>query len=266
MDVEAYVEGELLGGIRKLDVPPVPIHKPHEKVYAESEILIDPDPPQQGETTLVSAVLQNTSDVEATVNVQFGWANFGMGIPFTTTGMVDPERTITLSPMSVVNTIVNWTPTISGHQCLQVNLTDPEGIYAPQQSQRNVEVSDRPDCGMTRIYTATIMNDTPLTVTADIGQITFNVPPDWEITTEPNGSIEVGPYGKFVLTVYVTIPCPTTDEEKRYHEMIDALQAGSGSTPTIDVEGYVDGRYLGGVEFQLRSKIENTIYLPLMMK
>ena len=38
----------LIGGFRKMDIPPVPIHKPHERGYAESEIIIDPEPPQQG--------------------------------------------------------------------------------------------------------------------------------------------------------------------------------------------------------------------------
>ena len=38
----------LLGGFRKLDIPPIPLHKPHERTYAESEISIDPYPPKLG--------------------------------------------------------------------------------------------------------------------------------------------------------------------------------------------------------------------------
>jgi len=57
VDVEAFVEGRLIGGFRKLDRPPIPIHKPHERGYAESEISIDPYPPQQGQPTRVSAVV-----------------------------------------------------------------------------------------------------------------------------------------------------------------------------------------------------------------
>ena len=218
VDVEAYVEGELLGGFRKLDVPPIPIHKPHEKGYSESEIIIDPYPPQQGQTSHVSTVVQNTSDVEVTVNLEFGWAKFGMGIPFDTTGMVPSTRTVTLGPGMTATPSVDWTPIFSGHQCVIVHLTDPEEIYAPQQSQRNVAVVDRPFCGITKDYTFTIANPTPSSVTVDIGLITFNVPSDWVITTEPSGSVEIGPNGQIVVVVHVTIPCTnSTQDELKHH-------------------------------------------------
>ena len=159
VDVEAYIEGELLGGFRKLDVPPVPIHKPHEKGYSESEIFIDPYPPMEGETTIVGAVVQNSSDIEVTVELEFGWADFGIGIPFTTTGMLPYTRTITLSPGMVGTPSIEWTPIQSGHQCVIVHLTDPQGIYVPQESQRNVDVIEDPPCGEVQVYNFTVMND-----------------------------------------------------------------------------------------------------------
>ena len=145
------------------------------------------------------------------MDLEFGWAAFGMGIPFTTTGMVPSTRTVTLPPATTAIASVEWTPSMSGPQCIIVYLTDPEQIYEPQLSQRNVDVVDRPPCGTTEIYTFTLANNTPLAVTVDLGLITFNVPADWVITTVPSGSIEIGPYGQEVIEVHVFIPCPTLD-------------------------------------------------------
>ncbi len=266
VDVEAFIGGELLGGFRKLDVPPIPIHKPHEKVYSESEIFVNPYPPQKGEPTQVGAVVQNTSDVELTVNLEFGWADFGMGIPFTTTGMVPDSRTITLGPTMTATASVEWTPILSGHQCIIINLTDPEGIYEPQQSQRNVDVVEQPDCGDTEIYTFTLMNDTAYPVTVDLGLITFNVPADWVITTVPSGSVELGPFDEIIVEVRVTIPCLNSIQAMLDSRKISAIQAESGGIPIIDVEGYVEGALIGGIELQFETKLVYYTLLPLTMK
>ena len=266
VDVEAYVEGELLGGFRKLDVPPIPIHKPHEKGYSESEIFITPYPPRQGEKTLVGAVVQNTSDVEVTVDLEFGWAEFGMGIPFTTSGMVPYKRTITLGPAMTATPSVEWTPLLSGPQCIIVHLTDPEGIYAPQLSQRNVDVIDRPPCGTTQVYTFTVANNTPYPAIVDIGVITFNVPPDWVVTTVPSGSVELEPYEEMVIEVHVTIPCPTSIQAMQDLRKVNALQTNAGGMPLIDVEGYIEGELIGGIELQFGPEPVHDIFLPLTMK
>ena len=266
VDVEAYVEGKLLGGFRKLDVPPIPIHKPHEKGYSESEIVINPYPPRKGQTTNVIAEVQNTSDVKVTVDLEFGWAQFGMGIPFTTTGMLPYTRTLTLSPNMTATAGVAWTPTASGPQCVTVNLTDPQGIYEPQQSQRNVDVVDRPDCGITRVYTFTIQNPTPISITVDIGTITFNTPADWVITIVPSSTVEIGPYGSMVVEAHLTIPCPNSTLAMTKLQRIQALQAESGGTPIIDVEGYSEGELIGGIELQFGPKPVYYIFLPMIKK
>lgn len=160
----------------------------------------------------------------------------------------------------------DWTPTFSGPQCVIVHLTDPEGIYAPQQSQRNVDVVDRPFCGTTRVYTLTIQNPTASTVTVDIGLITFNVPSDWVITTVPTGSVEIGPNGQIVVEVHVTIPCPTSIQDELNRQKINALQAESGGAPIIDVEGYIEGELVGGIELQFEPEPGYHLYLPRITK
>ncbi len=267
-DVEAFVEGELIGGFRKLDRPPVPIHKPHEKGYAESEIIIEPYPSQVGVDSLVSAVVQNTSGTTMTVDLKFGWAHFGMGIPFTTTGMVPYTRSLTLFPEMTQTATVTWTPTLAGPQCVQVWLSDLEDVYEPQRSQRNVDVTERPPCNQTRVFTVTIYNDSPFTATVDVGLITFNVPASWQITITPSPTLELAPWGNGILTVTVVIPCSSQSLAAYGMQAIYAIQQASGSVPTIDVEGYVDGELVGGIELQFAEpEVEqHWIYLPVVLR
>ena len=266
VDVEGFVNGRLIGGFRKLDRPPVPLHKPHEKGYAETEIIIEPYPPRQGMPTSVSTVVQNTSDTTMTVGLEFGWAQFGMGIPFTTTGMVPYTRSVTLYPEMTRTATVTWTPVLAGPQCVQIRLHS-EG-YESQQSQRNVDVGLRPPCGETKVFTFTVYNDSPFTVTVDIGTITFNVPADWQITVTPSPTLEIDPFDEGVVTVTVQIPCPSTYQALQSLWSIRAVQQAAGSIPTIDVEGYVEGALKGGIEIQFAEPVseQHWIYLPLVLR
>jgi hypothetical protein len=269
VDVEAYIEGELLGGFRKMDIPPIPIHKPHEKGYAESEIIIDPYPPQQGENTTVSTIVQNTSDEAMTIDLEFGWAQFGMGIPFTTTGMTPYTRSVTLNPEMRTMVSVDWVPELSGSHCIIIYLTDPEGVYEPQRSQRNVDVVERPPCGETRVFTFTVYNNSPMVATVDLGMITFNVPADWQVTTVPSDTLVLGPFSEGTVEVHVTIPCPPSASSALQLAMISNLQAQSGSVPIVDVEGYIEGDLVGGIELrfpQIPEPEVYLIYLPLIMR
>jgi len=249
VDVEAFVEGKLLGGFRKLDIPPIPIHKPHEKRYAETELSIDPDPPKQGQPTKIGAVIQNNGPTTGTVLLEFGWSEFGMGILFTQTGIVDPVQPVTLGAAMTATAWVTWTPQSSGHYCVQVKLMDPAEVYTDMVSQRNVDVVERPPCGVTRIFTFTVYNDSDMTATVDLGLITFNVPEHWEVTTDPEGEMEIGPFSEGVVKVIVKIPCPTMKLQAA-EQYITRLQEEAGSVPTIDVEGYISGALVGGIEIQ----------------
>ena len=266
VDVEGYIEGRLIGGFRKLDRPPIPIHKPHEKGYAESEISIAPYPLQVGQDAWFSTVIQNTSGVTGTVDLEFGWARFGMGIPFTTTGISPSWRSVTLGPGLTDTVGVTWTPIYSGPHCVIVRLSDPDETYEPQQSQRNVYVEERPVCGETKTYAFTVYNDSDVTATVDIGLITFDVPGDWEVTTVPSDTLELGPYEEGTVTVIVKIPCTRALGASHTLGEIYALQAQAGSQPTIDVEGYIDGELVGGIEIQFAGEITRKVYLPIVLR
>jgi hypothetical protein len=252
VDVEAYIGAENVGGFRKMDFPPVPIHKPHEKGYAESEI---------------STVVYNTSDVTMTVKLEFGWAKFGMGIPFSTTGIMTPTRWVTLAPGTATTVSVPWTPAQSGHQCVRVLLSDAADLYDPQESQRNVDVEERAFCG-TNVFSFTVYNDSLLTATVDIGLITFNVPEGWEVSTIPSDTLELAPFTSGVVIVVVKIPCPSAPSDMLDLQEMYALQQEASSVPTVDVEGYVAGDLVGGIELQFSSDVEwpHAIYLPVVMR
>jgi hypothetical protein len=90
--------------------------------------------------------------------------------------------------------------------------------------------------------------------------------PDWIISTVPSGSVEIGPYGSLVVEVFVTIPCPKSPQDWLDYNAIAALLAESGSVPTIDVEGYVDGVLLGGIELRFGTEFTYTTLLPFTVK
>ena len=265
VDVEAHVDGRLLGGFRKLDRPPIPIHKPHEKDYAETEITVDPDPPKKGEETTITVELQNSGPSPVPVTVEFGWAKFGMGIAFTTTGIVSPTQLVTVDAGMTTTASTKWFPELAGPQCVMAIVQDAAGEYEPQRSQRNVRVIEEPPCGTTKVFTFTVRNDSPFTVTVEIGMVSFNVPADWMVTTDPTDTLEILPFEEGTVTVTVEIPCPISAQQALAVQQVRALQAAAGSVPTIDVEGYVNGDLVGGIEIQLLPETVWQVYLPVVL-
>ncbi len=130
VDIEAFVGDKMLGGIRKIYRPPVPLHRFPDPIYAEREITVHPYPPRAGEPTEICAELRNLSDQPQNVSVTFFWAKFGIGLPFTP---IDGVRNVFLPPHSTVKECIHWIPPVGGHVCLQVKL-DIAG-HLPQFSQ-----------------------------------------------------------------------------------------------------------------------------------
>jgi len=212
-------------------------------------------------------VIQNNGDVDESVVVEFGWAKFGMGIPFTTTGMSPYSSSVTVAPGMTETVSTNWIPSMSGHQCVIIYLTDPEGVYEPQESQRNIYIEDQPPCDQTQVFTFTVYNDSEFTATVDVGSITFNVPEEWKITVVPSPTLDIDPFSEEVVTVTVNIPCPSSFTEIYSQDSIQAIQAQAGSVPTIDVEGYNKGDLVGGIELQFPTAFDTLrryIFLPII--
>ena len=96
--------------------------------------------------------------------------------------------------------------------------------------------------------------------------ITFNVPAEWEVTTVPSDTLELGPFGEGTVTVLVQIPCPETASALRAQREVAAMQQAAGGVATIDVEGYVEGELVGGIEIQFEGKEEREVYLPVVLR
>jgi hypothetical protein len=80
--VEGFIGRDLIGGFRKLTMPPVLLHRLKDPSYAETEISIDPYPTLPGEPTQICVDLRNLSNVTQTVDEGFMAADFGIGLPY----------------------------------------------------------------------------------------------------------------------------------------------------------------------------------------
>jgi hypothetical protein len=265
-DVEAYINGVLIGGIRKIAKPPVPLHKPQDPPYAESEIGVKPEPLVAGKPATITTQVMNTSEVTQVIRVEFYVANFGFGIPFTSTNIVPTYRVVTLTPGMSQTVSAVWTPPEAGNWCIQIKLADPNNQYPEQTSRRNVRVERRdwqPCVPFNQDFW--LQNSTPLTVTVSIGANAINLPPGWTYTTNITQTT-LGPQQGITVTLTITPPCNVA--KQTWLTAQGTLNTGGASGPaTIDVEGYVDGELLGGIEVQLEVAVpEWMIFLPVILK
>lgn len=136
IDVQGWIGDELIGGIRKLDVPPVHLPVDVQPPYLEQEISVIPNPPVIGQPGQICIELQNPLNITRTVTVDFSVADFGAGVWFTSVG----TRTIDLPPNSIDDYCISWTPADTGtlHRCIQVTLS--QSGYQNQTSQLNLNV------------------------------------------------------------------------------------------------------------------------------
>lgn len=261
VDVEAYVDGRLVGGIRKLAKPPVPLHRLQDRPYAETELSVSPSPIRAGLPHTITVRLVNSGETSQTVTAEFGVANFGFGIPFTTTNIVPVSRTVTLDAGEVRDVWVRWTPPFEGHWCIRVALTDPQGEYPAQVSQRNVEVVREPyqPCDpLTKDFW--LQNSTGTAVTVTLGTSAINLPSGWTYSTSITETV-LGPYQGITVTVTMTPPC---NMGAGLVGVLTAAGGGASDPPMINVEGYVNGQMLGGIQIELAEP--RRTYLPVVMR
>jgi hypothetical protein len=261
VDVEGYVDGNLIGGIRKVWRPPVPLGQLGEPSYAESEIVINPDPPVAGQPATFSAQVRNNSDYNQTISLQFGWADFGFGILFTNTNVVPTQTVITLSPHMTTTVSAQWTPPYSGNFCVQILLKNVQ-TGKSLHSQRNVHAIEVPGNGCEPfIKEFLLQNSTQLVITVTIGANAINLPPGWTYSVDPE-EVVLGPYGSITVTVVITPPCDLLAKG-----LMSPLAGLDVNSPTkIQVEGYnQNGEFVGGVEMQLIAAPQR-VYLPFVVR
>jgi hypothetical protein len=114
-----------------------------------------------------------------------------------------------------------------------------------------------------------VYNDSAFSNTVDLGLLTFNVPADWEVTTVPSDTMVLEPYSEGTVMVFVKIPCPPSFADIFNINRVQLIQQASRSVPVVDVEGYIKGGLVGGIELQFEPAAEPEkmyIYLPMFFR
>jgi hypothetical protein len=142
IDVQGWIGSQLIGGIRKLDVPPIPL-PPGNPPWLEQEISTIPTEPISGTVNQLCVELQNPLAITREVTVTFNEADFGAGIGFTPIHPLPATHTFELPPHSLNKYCVDWTPMAGGtlHRCILIDLDVPG--FQTQHSQRNLELVRR---------------------------------------------------------------------------------------------------------------------------
>jgi hypothetical protein len=247
IDVESYIHGELISGIRKVDLPPV--HPPFgEPPYAERELSIDPDPPRAGQPAQVCAELHNFAAVDQTVDLTLYVADFGIGIPFQEVGQLP---NVVIPAHTTVKRCLTWiTSPGSLNRCLQIRIQ--QRGYEDITSQRCVELQPA-----VKISEGTVVREIPIgnptghikVVDMDIKKV--GLPPGVNVSVAQNSmTLEPGQ----VMTNTVRIEPP-----------VGAVGPWPGEGHMVAVEAFIDEELVGGV--QIEFQVEGVqIYLPIILK
>jgi hypothetical protein len=261
IDLQAWINGKLIGGIRKLDVPPVHLPENVQPPWEESEISFNPDPPVAGVQGQICVKLVNPLPVIRTVTLDFAVADFGAGIGFTPVA----EEKFNLPPNSIDNYCVKWTPSGSGtlHQCVLVTLKQ-EG-FQDQRSQRNMDIvrADPGDVnGMIIPFVAGNPDLVDHLLSFQIHLVGIN-PPFGAMIQMMNGEPvpETIPAGRRFMLRLILMPlmAPGISPLPAVASNFDTF----GSQPRVEVEQFLDGVSTSGfsVQFQVRR-----LYLPEINK
>ena len=260
IDVQGWIGTELIGGIRKLDVPPVHL-PPANPPWMEKEISVIPDPPVVGQPAQICVELQNPLASARTVSIGYDVADFGAGISFTEVA----SQTVTLPPTSIDDYCINWTPASGGtlHRCIRIRLSQPGS--GDQTSQRNVNLVRLPVLSIDELLKVEIpfgignpaLFDRKLELEAILVGLTPLVRP--KIVPDPPPEIKPAEFLEFMLGF----------------EMMNGAQAAAesaddplfyGDASRVEVTLMLDGEDSGGFTLDIAPPPETELYLPALNK
>ncbi len=236
IDIEAWVVDKagnlihLLGGIRKIDNPLVPLGPPGDVPFAQKEIRINPYPLVSGHLTQVCVTLTNNTGAAQTVTAEFQLSTLGIGLAFNDIPSVSGPnpQTVVIPPHSTIDVCIKFIPSTPGHHCLAVKLTLPDGYVT--YSRQNLDVSE--------VLQPTVPTDViipvgnPTAAPANIDLVVDNTCPGWTAFVTPTTLFGVLANDMDVRNVTLTVTPP-----------LGLLGTGCH----IDLLGYINGTLIGGV-------------------
>jgi uncharacterized repeat protein (TIGR01451 family) len=264
IDVQGWIGDQLIGGIRKLDVPPVHLPNDIDPPWLEPEISFVPNPPRVGQPGKICVELQNPRAVARTVTVEFAVADFGAGIPFTTVAI----RSFTLPPNSLATYCADWTPATGGtlHRCVLVTLKQPG--YRDMHSQRNVDLVPARGAQLDLLdIPFQVGNPDPLVRhTLQLNPTIYGIDPFWKIKfiTDPGDPppdvLEPGQ----IINLHLRFE-PAAGPVSAFAVAPAAAPADYrfGDVSRVDVAVLLDGEQIGGLTAEVSSP---TVFLPLVVR
>ena len=257
IDVQGWIGDRMIGGIRKLDVPPVHLPTDVNPPWEEREISFAPETPVVGQPGQICIELQNPLAITQTVTVVFSVADFGAGIGFTP---LTPQS-FDLPPYSIDKYCVSWTPGASGtlHRCVLVTLQQPG--YQDMHSQRNVDLRRMPVSGLGGLDIPFVIGNPDLVGhTLKLVPTLYGLDPSWQVE------------------FYINPGDPPPDvlgagETVNLHMILVGLkngylpEAGTGSkfgdVAKIQVAVLLDGEQIGGFTILIDNM---QLFIPLLQK
>ncbi len=254
IDVQGWINNTLIGGIRKLDVPPVHLPRDYQPSWEEPEISFNPDPPVVGSPTQYCIQLQNPLAVAVSVNLDYAIADFGAGIGFTPV----MSQAVTLPANSIDKYCITWTPSAGGtlHRCALVTLH--QNGYQDETSQRNVNLVNIQPSELGQLDIPFFVGNPDLvTHTLTIDPVLFGIDPFWQVHILPDPPPDLGPGETMMLHLGfmgVGIPGVTAPA---------APVAVYGDSPRVEVGILLDGVQVGGFTVEL---VSGVTFLPMIAR
>jgi uncharacterized repeat protein (TIGR01451 family) len=254
IDVQGWIGNTMIGGIRKLDIPPVHLPHDYQPPWEEPEISFNPDPPMVGQPTQYCIQLQNPLGYTRSVTLDYAIADFGAGISFTSVS----TQTINLPPYSIANYCITWWPSNSGtlHRCALVTLH--QDGYLDETSQRNVDLVNVQPSGLGQLDIPFIVGNPDLvTHTLTIEPVMFGIDPFWHVQVLPDPPPDLRPSETMLLHLgFMGNPTSglnaTTPPFTLY-----------GDSPRVEVSILMDGVLVGGFTVEFASSV---IFLPVITR
>jgi hypothetical protein len=265
IDVQGWIGDKLIGGIRKLDVPPVHLPTGVNPPWLEPEISLVPNPPIVGQPAQICVELQNPTALPRTVTLVYAVADFGAGIPFTTVG----TKVVTLPPFSNAKYCINWTPSTGGtlHRCIQITLKQPG--YQDMRSQRNIDLKPaRPNKLDLLDFTFKVRNPDLVPHTLELSPTIYGIDPFWEIKfiTDPGDPPPDVILPGQTLNLHMLL-VPAVQKTQLFGAAPTQAEPPSdyrfGDVSRVDVGILLDGEQVGGITAELSS---SRILLPIIIR